>query len=274
MHDFSTVYMRKQKPGFWNPIEDEFHNRAFLFGDGLFETMVFSDGILVDFALHKLRLLKGMRILSLYGEKLSTPEELQAVISSLLPSDTQARIRWNVFRAGMGKYTPESNGIQETIQIQVLNFPPVIKNSTFISSQYILFPHPWANCKTSNALIYVLANQERKLRQQDEIILLDNYGHISEAGAANLFWKKDDIFYTPALSTNCIAGVGRHKIIQHLQSLNLPVVEGEFTVEKLMEADKIFTSNVTGISYLREVEGKVFNTDSEPMLEALFIKRH
>jgi 4-amino-4-deoxychorismate lyase len=272
MHDFNTVFVYKQNSHFWNVSSEGFHNRAFLFGDGLFETMVFSDGSLLDFELHRERLLTGMNLLFLDSKSLSTAEELQGIIIPLLPSNTHARIRWNVFRAGMGKYTPESHAIGETLQIQVLTSAPAIKKTAFISSKHVLFPHPWANCKTSNALIYVLANQERLLLQQDEIILLDNHGNVSEAGAANIFWKKNGTYYTPSLSTNCIAGIGRHKIIQYLKLLQLPLAQGEFAPRDMMKADKVFTSNVTGISYLSQIEGKVFNTDPEPILEALFVK--
>ena len=104
----------------------------------------------------------------------------------------------------------------------------------------------------------------------DEVILLDDKGFVSEAGSANIFWVKENVFYTPSLACNCIAGVGRRKIIEALGKAGYTVVEGEFTVEELLEANQIFTSNVTGIAYLANLENRSYDTRIIPVAEQLF----
>ncbi|MGY6521286.1 MAG: aminotransferase class IV [Mongoliitalea sp.] len=270
MHGFNTLFLQKGIHGKWSIEEGLVHNRAFLFGDGLFETMVFSQGELKDFSLHQIRLFQGMELLGLSKNTISTQEDLEQLINHQLTSQEVARIRWNVFRSGLGKYSPESSEMTETLQIQTFIPAPTVKKSAMVSQKHRLFPHIWANCKTSNALVYVLANKERIEVQQDEIILLDHLGNISEAGAANIFWKKGNVYYTPSLQTNCIAGIGRAKIIATLQAQSQEVRQGEFPVASLLAADKVFVSNVTGISYLAEVEGSHFDTQPENHLETLF----
>lgn len=270
MHDFNTLFLQKEIHGNWSKAEGLVHNRAFLFGDGLFETMVFSQGELKDFSLHQQRLFQGMDLLGLSKNTISPEDDLNQIIRKHVPNQETARIRWNVFRSGMGKYSPESSEATETLQIQALILAPAVKKSAKISQKHFLYPHTWANCKTSNALVYVLANKERIAHLQDEIILLDHLGNISEAGAANIFWKKGEVYFTPSLQTNCIAGIGRAKILATLTEQGREVQEGEFPVSELLAADKIFVSNVTGISYLTEVEGKHFDTQSEVHLEKLF----
>ncbi|UJP63365.1 aminotransferase class IV [Mongoliitalea daihaiensis] len=270
MTDFSTLLFLKKTDHLWEASEEFLHNRAFLFGDGLFETMVFTRGKILDFELHRVRLLHGMHILGLDPEIISTQEELERSIFSHLSSSQILRVRWNVFRGGLGKYTPETDKVLETLQIQPFHYPPRIKKTAMISAKFRVYPQVWSNCKTSNALLYVLANQERQQYQQDDVILLDYRGNVSEAGAANLFWKKDGVYYTPSLSTHCIAGIGRSKIMQCLRNFSIPLIEGEFSVQDLLTAEKVFTSNVTGLSYIECIEGHCFNTESEELLDALF----
>lgn len=70
MIDFNTLYLSRQKTMVWSTGEDSLHNRAFLFGDGLFETMIFSKGKLMDFSLHLARLRSGISVLGLTSDGL------------------------------------------------------------------------------------------------------------------------------------------------------------------------------------------------------------
>ena len=45
MVGFDTIFLYRHQDGIWSDHADEFHNRGFLFGDGLFETMVFANSI-------------------------------------------------------------------------------------------------------------------------------------------------------------------------------------------------------------------------------------
>ncbi len=63
-------------------------------------------------------------------------------------------------------------------------------------------------------------------RGLDEILLLDSAGHVAEAGAAAIFWLKNDCLYTPALSTGCVAGVRRAHLLRTAQAQGLATAEG------------------------------------------------
>lgn len=270
MNGFNTLFLKRQQTMVWSSCDGLIHNRSFLFGDGLFETMVSSKGKLLDFSLHLERLQMGLEVLGMTAEGLSSQEELEHLISLNAADQALLRIRWNVFRSGQGKYSPESMMTDETLQIQSFSPAPKVKFIAMISSTHKLYPHVWANCKTSNALVYVLANQERVQHQMDEVILLDDQGNVSEAGAANIFWKKGETYFTPSLATHCIAGIGRAKICKLLQENGNSLQIGEYSIKEMLSADKVFTSNVTGISYLKEIEGKTFATVPELALEGLF----
>ncbi len=166
----------------------KFPNRAMNFGDGLFETMVMEKGEIRFLDKHIERLMGGMQLLDLDREAIDVSALLD-FLKIKFPIEKK-RVRWNVFRAGEGKYTPEDSEVFQTLQITEFSAPPSVKQKVDVSHKIQLFPTLWSSFKSLNALPYVLANQERKERGLDEIILLDARGFISEAGASNIFWVK------------------------------------------------------------------------------------
>src|SRR5690554_5617847 len=243
-------------------------NRAALFGDGVFETMVYKNGRIRFLKEHGERLEAGLKTLKIEPSSLSIGQLEELLQAQFTEKDL--RIRWNVFRSGLGKYTPMNNGAKDLIVVQVLDKPIKIKGHAYVSTTIAIPPSPWSHCKTLNALPYVMANIERKELGMDEVILLDDKGFVSEAGSANIFWLKENAFYTPSLSCNCIAGVARRKIIAALEEADIQVIEGEFSTKALLEAERIFTSNVTGVAYIANLEGRSYETRPVPMLERLF----
>ena len=244
-------------------------NRALLFGDGIFETMVFKNNRIRFAKEHEERLTLGLQQLKIRPSGLRMVD-LEEYVKKKFREESELRIRWNVYRGGLGKYTPINNQAQDLILVQTLEEAAKIKNKAYISKEISTSPSPWSYCKTLNSLTYVMANIERKEVGMDEVILLDIKGFVSEAGAANIFWVKDGVFYTPSLSCNCIAGVGRRKIIETLLLQDIDIVEGQFLAEELLAADQIFTSNVTGINYIENLEYRQFNSKPIPFLDRMF----
>lgn len=270
MVGFDTIFLYRHQDGIWSDHADEFHNRGFLFGDGLFETMVFANGK-IRFGTHHIeRLDEGMRSLALETEGLSQVSDLEVLLNEIWGETKNLRVRWNVYRAGFGKYTPEVNHVLESLQIHTFHQAPKIKGKAFFTQNINIQKSPWSHCKTLSALQYVMANQERKSKGFDEVILTNPDGIICEAGASNLFWVKDGKYFTPSLDSGCIAGVGRRMILSYLQENHIPFTEGLFTKENLISSDQILTCNVTGISYIGSMENKYFDTNRSKDLDSIF----
>lgn len=270
MTDFETICLQKLESGKWNPAIGFDLSRAFLFGDGLFETMVVQNGKIRFSIFHAERLLEGCRVLGFETSTLSSLEEIERQLRGL---DLQGnlRIRWNVYRAGLGKYTPTTDRIEESLIIQEFQPAPLVKQNAYISKDYFVPRSPWSHCKTLNALPYVLANRQRKGLGMDEVILLDGQGYLSEAGSANLFWEKDGVVYTPSLECSCISGIGRKALLQFFESAAIRYEVGQFSQEQMSNADRVFVSNVTGLSYIASIEGKRFDTTPIEKLHRIFI---
>ncbi|MDO8968184.1 aminotransferase class IV [Algoriphagus sp.] len=264
MSEIDTVYVFLSKEQAWRKMTDfPVPNRAMNFGDGLFETMVFDGEKIRFFSFHLDRLIRGMKILKLEADK-SGFEKLESWIADKY-AGKKLRIRWNLFRSGSGRYTPETNQSFQTLHFQELTFAPAVKSLASFAESISLYPFPWSRFKTLNALPYVMAAQERENRKLDELILLDHTGKVAEASASNIFWRKGKKVYTPALISGCIEGVGRQAIISKIPRL---ITEGVFGPNDLLKADQVWVSNVTGVSYLEKIDSLEFSTEKwEPLTE-------
>lgn len=261
MNGNNTVFLFKGLGSDWSETANSFHNRGFLFGDGLFETMVFAKGQLRFGEYHFERLLEGCKILNLNFSLLSSIDLIENMLTQKYGSEVTLRIRWNIYRIGEGKYTPNSKNLNESLQIETFQPAPRIKEKSLFLDLITVPRSAWSHCKTLSALTYVMANLERKRNSVDEVILCNSDGYVSEAGASNLFWVKNGIYFTPSLDCSCISGVGRRLIIEQLKAKSKSINEGKFLPKDVLEADYIFTTNVTGVSFIKEIDGTFFQTE-------------
>jgi 4-amino-4-deoxychorismate lyase len=270
MSVFDTVFLFKYENDKWSLESLPWHNRAFLFGDGLFETMVFQNNKIRFSEDHELRLLEGLDVLGLDKTGVSSIHQIEEILNSHFPSVNPLRVRWNIYRRGLGKYSPKEKFTYETLQVEPFTKPEQYKTNAFISEKIKVPESPWSKCKTLSALTYVMANQERITRKMDEVILLSAKGQVSEAGSSNIFWVKDGAYFTPSLNSGCISGIGRKQIIKKLKQLEMVLIEGEFSPSELLQADKVFTSNVTGISYIEHIGESRFDINPDDLIERVF----
>lgn len=247
-------------------------NRAFLYGDGLFETIIYENNQLKFQQFHKERLAAGMAAMSLTFAKKTTIDSLFLAIHQLVEKNgfRAARIRLQVWRTTGGLYTPKTtvSDVLVTCSSAQVN-EQLLKKTVGFSSQVTLNETSWSAFKTMSAMNYVQAGIERQQRNLDELILLDHEGHVSECTSSNIFWKIGDSYYTPSLRTGCISGIMRRHIINQLNKHNAEVKVGEYLKEKLLKAEEIFTCNVTGIQPITSInEQQYANTLSiTPLLE-------
>jgi branched-subunit amino acid aminotransferase/4-amino-4-deoxychorismate lyase len=264
MSETDTVFVYSSSKGLWEKATQfSIPNRAINYGDGIFETMVFDGGKIRFFDFHIERLLSGMDVLRLESNK--TVFDVLETWFNENYSGQKLRIRWTHFRAGLGKYTPETNDSVQMLQIQKFVSPPSIKSQASFAESVSLYPYPWSRYKTLNSLPYIFAAQERVERKLDELILLDHNGKVAEASMSNIFWRKGKKVFTPALSCGGIDGIGRRAILSKIPRL---ITEGVFGPNDLLKADQVWVSNVTGISYLEKIDSLEFSTEEwEPLSE-------
>ncbi|PKL67053.1 MAG: branched chain amino acid aminotransferase [Methanobacteriales archaeon HGW-Methanobacteriales-1] len=89
----------------------------------------------------------------------------------------------------------------------------------------------------------------------DEGIMLDYQGMVSEGSGENIFIIKDDIIYTPSMSSSLLKGITRDSIIKLAKSMDLDVREEQIPREMLYMADEIFfTGTAAEVTPIRSVD--------------------
>jgi 4-amino-4-deoxychorismate lyase len=248
-----------------------FSNRGFNYGDGLFETMIFKNNSILYLQDHYERLTGGMKALSIEIPEFIHPDILLKSIQNLVNKNNIndiARIKILAHRKSGGLYTPASGEADVLITAGILQPNIEIKARAFFFEAIKLHPSAISGYKTCNALPYVLASIARKKMNADEMILTDAGDHIAECTNSNIFWIKDDTFYSPSLDTGCIDGVKRKQIIKFLKESRINYKEGKFSRKDLLKSELVFTCNVTGTSVIKEIENHLFAT-THPLYEEL-----
>jgi len=254
------------------PPNNFWQNRAFQYGDGLFETMVFRHGEVRFLPDHYQRLTRGMAVLDLAVPVRFSETYLAEAIAELVQANglgATARVKVQVWRRPGGRYTPESREAEFLITTTELPpNPPTVRRNVIFYEDVRLHASPLSGYKTCSALPYVLAGLARKRADADEAILLDGDGHVAECVASNLFWLKHGTLFTPSLQTGCVAGVMRKQILARADACGFPWQEGLYAKVELLAAEAIFCCNVAGIQFLTRIGNYSFAAEA-PLLDHL-----
>ncbi|WP_420387316.1 aminotransferase class IV [Roseivirga sp.] len=234
-------------------------NRAFCYGDGLFETIVTGPDRIDLVRLHLDRLARGCKVLQMDFPKDLTEDSLHQFIDQLKKENKLEgciRTKLVVWRNEGGLYSPLENSSSFYVECKATD-KPIIRHEESIgissSSHTLLSPISFA--KTTNALTYVLAGIEKKEQELDDIILTSSGGFLSETHIGNLFWLKNGQLFTPSLSTGCIEGIMRNYLKNGFQNQGVQVSEVESGPEVLQEAELIFSTNASGVNFFKKLEG-------------------
>ncbi len=240
-------------------------NRAFRYGDALFETIRCMHQRPAWFRDHYQRLLNGMSLLKMDIKSLPPAVALEAQISSLIQKNKlfgDARARLTVFREDGGLYTPVSNRVNYLIEVSPLPTSGYELNTKglFIDvfDEETKPINRFSHYKTANALLFVLAGQFKKEVCKDDVLIMNARKQIIEGLASNLFWIKDGVVYTPLRSSGCVDGIMRKQIIRLLKENNRLIYETSGTdIETLYEANEIFLTNaIQGIQWVVGLKDK------------------
>jgi branched-chain amino acid aminotransferase len=241
-------------------------NRAFRYGDALFETIRIINGKPFNLNAHFERLKKGLDLLQFDKTPNFTfrylAEQIQLTIQKNNISEG-GRLRLTVFRNEGGTYIPETNTKSFLIEVTPLHNNQFVLNedglSIDICKKFTLEKSIFSSIKTANALPFVMAGIEAKKQNLDNLILLNHNSRICEAISSNIFLYKNNTIYTPSLDEGCVAGTMRKKIIEIAHSLGMTVFECTLVQGNLQQVDEIWLSNaIQGIQWVKEISAKLY----------------
>ena len=229
-------------------------NRAFCYGDGLFETIVTGPDRLNLIDHHIDRIVRACEVLNMTPPPIDglLVEEMINQLKKENELEGVQRSKLQVWRNGGGLYTPkikQTSFLLSTVNQEKPFYQSI--DSLGLCGQSTVQKTGISFAKTISALPYVLAGVEKAQSRFDDLILLNVDGFIAETIASNIFWVMDGEIYTPSLQTGCVEGVMRKHLLEAMRKAGVSCQEVLAESEALLNANYIFTTNASGITWVR-----------------------
>ena len=245
-------------------------NRAFLYGDAVFETVKIVKGKILFLEDHYFRLMASMRILRMEIPMDFTMEFFEDQVLSTVSNngfEQSARARITVYRNDGGYYLPTTNTISYLIHTSPLeNQFFVLENKEcevdlykdfYISKQLI------SSLKTTNKVIHVTASIYADENGYNNCIMLNDSKNVVEVLQGNLFMLQGNKLITPPVTEGCINGIMRKQVLALAKKIEgLEVVEDVISPFDLQKADELFYTNVIkGIQSITKYRKKEYTNE-------------
>jgi aminodeoxychorismate lyase len=245
-------------------------DRGFLYGDGLFETILVEHGRPFRARQHWDRLNAGAACLGI-----AIPLDADAFAAMLQRLIHENTLRRGVIRAtltrGVGPrgYSPKgarSPTLAATCHRLPAPDPPALPRDArpglrlVTASVRMPAGEPWGMFKTCNKLAQILARAQAEAQDADEALLLDTEGFLAEAASANVFWVDSGTVCTTPVAAGVLGGVTRAAILELCRDRRMPCCERRAPPAALRDADAVFlTSSVAGVIRAASLDGRALS---------------
>lgn len=249
------------------------NNRAFKYGDAIFETLKINNSSIVFWEDHYFRLMASMRMLRMEIPMEFTLEFLEKQILKTVSANSdinQIRVRLSVFRKDGGFYTPVSNEIDYLIEVSENKYSAKSTYKIDLFKDFYNYSGLLSTIKTTNRMLNTIASVYKEENDLDNCILINEKKGIVEAINANIFVVKGNVIKTPALEEGCIKGVVRKKIIEMLQKNEDYILEQtSISPFEMQKADEVFLTNaIIGVQPVTNYRKKEFSTSIAEKINA------
>ncbi len=251
--------------------EDDFSllpsNRAFRYGDGLFETIRVSQGSPLWADKHFDRLTRGLHLLQINPGDDWSEDLFTAAIKELVAANHHetgsARVRFSAFREDGGLYMPLGNSASWLIDSEMLDQGSFVLNNKGVHvKEYAGIRkgvNKFSSIKSINAQLYVMASLYKREFGLGDCLILNEEGNIIEATSSNIFIVREDQLYTPPLDQGCVEGIMRRVVMEIAAENGWKVTEKPLNSIELENADECFlTNSIQGIRWVSLYNNKRF----------------
>jgi branched-chain amino acid aminotransferase len=250
-------------------------NRAFLYGDAVFETVKIVNSKILFLEDHYFRLMASMRILRMEIPMNFTMDYFEVQLLSVVENNgfsNSARARITVYRNDGGFYLPTTNDISFLIHTSPLENQSFVFETKecevdlykdfYISKQLL------STLKTTNKVVQVTASIYANENGLDNCIMLNDSKNVVEVLQGNIFMLQGNTLITPPLSEGCINGIMRKQVLTLAKKIEgLEVIEALISPFDLQKADELFFTNVIkGIQSITKYRKKEFSTTTANVL--------
>jgi 4-amino-4-deoxychorismate lyase len=238
-------------------------DEALLRGRAAFETTRVYSGTPFKLSEHLARLAGSAARIGLPPVNEEAVEDLaRAALAAANELDAVLRLYWTAGREGSGR---------PTALALVSSIPDHLEDLRARGSKLVSLPlglqadlrafAPWllGGVKSTSYAVNMAAEAEARRRGADDAVFLASDEIVLEGPVTNVWWRLEDVLYTPGLELGILAGVTRATLIEQAAALGYDVREGAFPLSQLASADEAFTS-----SSVREVM-PVVELDDAPL---------
>ena len=226
-------------------------NRAFLYGDQIFETIHFYNGKLLFWEDHYFRMMGGACMLRMEIPQHLNIEFLENEIIKTIKASNRlefsTRVRLSLFRTDGGLYLPDNQSLEYLIEVDELNQMSLCFNNKGliidVFHDHLKPSQTLSNLKGGNSLISVLSSIFANENDLDEAIILNSESNICETTASNVFIVTDKHLITPPISSGCVNGIIRKQIIENASLWGYTIEEKNIKSFELIKADEVFLTN-------------------------------
>lgn len=254
-------------------------NRAFHFGDGLFESIRVVGGRPCFMDAHWARLATGAALLSITQPAGFDRQRFEEAAMALIQRSgvSSGRLRFTLYRGGGGYYRPATDQGFYAMELKPLPDPHHVLNPHGLMVD--IWPemrkpvNELSRHKTLNCQYYIMAALWSRARGLDDCLLQNERGNIIESSSGNLFIVSNGVLYTPSLSDGCLGGVMRAQIINLALANGIKVYECSLNPQNLLAADELFFTNaIQGIRWAGAYRTKRYTHKMAGALTELLVK--
>lgn len=249
-------------------------NRAFRYGDGVFETCAVNNQTIELWEKHYTRLSYGCQALEIAD--LPSRQILQQEIMNICPTQGRYILKIVISRGGAGRaYRVSKEGPPDRL-ISIYPWPKASVNNGSVRVKlcqtHIAHQPELAGIKHLNRLEQVMGTLELSEGDYDEGLLCDFSGAVISGTMSNLFCRMNDSLLTPGLELCGIAGTMREFVLELAKEIGLNTVIKTIKLEELQGMDGLFlTNSLWAIRPVAKLESRSFNGQDE-LIRELIIK--
>lgn len=245
------------------------HDRGFLYGDGLFETMRVYEGRPFRWDRHLQRFEKGAAFLGI--PLAATARDLRGYAEQLIDRNSllEGSLRLTLSRGGGARGYSIRDLTGPTLLMTVSPLAAALDTGqgwNLVTSSYrVPAGDPLSQVKSCCKLLQILARREAEERGAQEALIINTEGRVAEAAASNLFWQEEGTIYTPPLDEGLLPGVTRELTLELCAEHQIPAREKSITPAALQRVDGIFLT----VSTLELIEVATYDSIRMPPVSRL-----
>ncbi len=248
---------------FINTKKVSINDRSFLYGDGLFETILVRDGKIYYLKDHYSRLKKGSKLLKILIPNFKL---IESSIIKCINKNKNCIVKIIITRGAneFGYQIP--NGIVPNIYFNKTRLPKYTNNSLKLGLSNYKFSHNniLSSIKHNNRIEQsLIANQLSLSRKYDDLLVLDYKNNIVETLSSNIFFVKNSqnlVIHTPDLLDAGIHGIMRSNIISHLNKKKIKIIQKKIPINTADKYDFCFICNsIRGIRFVESINKKKYS---------------